>query len=78
MHGNDFEWCWDSYGLYSEGLQTDPIGPPEGTYRVLRGSAYWGVARNLRSAFRLRREPELRDDSIGLRVVRRPRRPVPA
>ncbi len=78
MHGNVYEWCWDWFGPYSESPQTDPIGPQEGTYRVLREGAYWVGTGNLRSAFRRRLGPVSRNVGIGFRVVRRPRRPVPA
>ena len=36
MHGNVNEWCSDWYGDYPEGLSTDPIGPNNGTERVMR------------------------------------------
>ena len=42
--------------------------------RVLRGGSAWNKARNLRSANRNRNEPENRNDNIGFRCVRRPRR----
>jgi RNA-directed DNA polymerase len=42
--------------------------------RVLRGGSAWNNPRNLRSANRNRNEPKNRNDNIGLRCVRRPRR----
>ena len=27
MSGNVYEWCWDRFGGYSSGSQTDPTGP---------------------------------------------------
>ena len=45
-----------------------------GVSRVLRGGAYWNEARNLRSANRNRNEPENRNDNVGVRCVRGPRR----
>jgi formylglycine-generating enzyme required for sulfatase activity len=40
MTGNVSEWCWDWYGLYSSGLQTDPHGPATVTERVVRGGSW--------------------------------------
>lgn len=45
-----------------------------GSLRVLRGGAYWNEARNLRSANRNRNKPENRNNDVGFRCVRGPRR----
>jgi formylglycine-generating enzyme required for sulfatase activity len=73
MAGNMYEWCWDWCSDYSVAAVTDPPGPDSGVFHVRRGGAYWVEARNLRSADRYRFEPVSRSDSIGFRVVRRPR-----
>jgi formylglycine-generating enzyme len=41
MAGSVFEWCWDHYGSYSSGSQTDPRGSSSGSIRVCRGG-FWG------------------------------------
>jgi formylglycine-generating enzyme required for sulfatase activity len=70
MHGNVLEWCWDWYGIYTDKAQTDPTGADSGYYRVGRGGQWNLVGHSLRSAFRLDRNPIIRYDSIGFRLVR--------
>ena len=41
MTGNVWEWVWDWYGPYPEGLMLDPIGPTHGEHRVHRGGAWY-------------------------------------
>ena len=53
MSGNAFEWCWDKYGAYSSGAQTDPMGPnTTGSPRVSRGGGGCSGSDFLRSASR--------------------------
>ncbi len=74
LHGNVWEWCWDRYGRYSSAAQDDPIGPPTGEERVLRGGAFSNSAVNLRSALRIRVRAENRFNNFGFRCARGPRR----
>jgi len=52
MLGNVWEWCGDWYGDYPVGGVDDPGGPASGSYRVLRGSSWYDIAGDCRSAVR--------------------------
>lgn len=69
MHGNVSEWCWDWLGNYPDSA-TDPIGPPAGAYRVVRGGCRTYPARYCRAASRSGALPTGRTSLIGLRVAR--------
>jgi formylglycine-generating enzyme required for sulfatase activity len=69
MHGNVLEWCQDWLGDYPTSAVTDPTGPENGAYRVLRGGSWFYYARNCRSAYRLRYGPGYRYRDTGFRLV---------
>ena len=69
MHGNVWEWCQDWKAEYPKGPVTDPTGPKEGQYRVLRGGAWYDPAGYCRSACRNYVRPSSRRDDFGFRVV---------
>jgi len=71
MHGNVREWCFDWYGTYASGSQTNPTGASSGTDRVLRGGGWSNFAGYLRSAGRGYSNPYARYIiNNGFRLVR--------
>jgi formylglycine-generating enzyme required for sulfatase activity len=70
MHGNVWEWCWDRYGDYSSGAQTDPTGAVSGDNRMIRGGCWDIDGQYLRSALRGGGIPDSRSYGIGFRLVR--------
>jgi len=72
MGGNAAEWVHDYYGSSGQigtAMETDPLGPVQGTYHVIRGSSWaHGTITELRLSFRDYNN-ESRDD-VGFRVAR--------
>jgi formylglycine-generating enzyme required for sulfatase activity len=69
MLGNVWEPVWDWYADYDP-VATDPVGPPSGTNRVVRGGSFDIPAHQSRVAFREYDVPESSDRTAGFRLAR--------
>jgi formylglycine-generating enzyme len=69
MAGNLWQWCWDWFGSYSSGSQTDPRGPASGGVRVIRGGSWGTGAYSCRTAHRSHNDPATGYFDSGIRVV---------
>ena len=69
MHGNVWEWCSDWHGSYPSEPVTDPVGPKEGSLRVLRGGGWINVAALCRSGDRYWNDPSIRFNDLGFRLA---------
>ncbi len=68
--GNVWEWCHDRMHSYGHAHAIDPIGPMEGTERVLRGGSWNVSARGVRAAYRFAYAPSFRRQFVGFRLSR--------
>ena len=69
MHGNVWEWCLDWQQEYAEGAATDPQGPPEGLFKVVRGGSWENAATMCRSANRGGKAVPEMGPNLGFRIV---------
>lgn len=75
LSGNVYEWCSDWYvenfNAMSQGLTSNPSGPPTGQYRVIRGGGWFETDRNnVRAAFRNADPDNTRNINLGFRCAR--------
>ncbi|MGB3976904.1 MAG: SUMF1/EgtB/PvdO family nonheme iron enzyme [bacterium] len=69
--GNFYEWCWDKYGSYPTGNQTNYTGVTSATnFRIIRGGYWLGELRACRSAHRSMSSLTYSGKDVGVRFVR--------
>ena len=68
--GNAWEWVADAYhpAVYTEAVRTDPGGPSDGPYRVMRGGGWSTFGTNMRAANRF--EDLVLGSPTGVRCAR--------
>lgn len=75
LHGNAQEWVQDAYTADYDGAPADGSARrfgPDPIRRVIRGGSWIDPAKYFRSAFRITRPPDDRNEYTGFRVVRVP------
>lgn len=75
MTGNAWEWCadWFSPSFHVDGPRADPMGPPAGTHRVIRGGSYLcheSYCYRYRVAARSANTPDSSTGNTGFRSAR--------
>jgi len=72
MSGNVSEWCYDRFDwdYYKQGDKANPIGPSEGTNRVLRGGSWADRPRESRVAYRGYNSQDFSFNALGFRIAR--------
>lgn len=71
MSGNVWEWVSDTYDeqYYSYSSVKNPVGPPKGPYRVLRGGSWLHDSNSARTSNRGRVAADYSGPGLGFRVV---------
>ena len=69
MAGNVSEWVFDWFAEYTEEAQTNPVGPDDGVYKILRGGGFRDSSDALRVNDRVLANPKSRSEGVGFRCA---------
>jgi formylglycine-generating enzyme required for sulfatase activity len=69
MIGNVWEWVSDWYGPYDGAAATDPKGPANGKFHIVRGGSWDETSDTMRVEFRNKVIPRISDDYNGFRCL---------
>lgn len=69
MSGNVYEWCSDKYGAYTNIAVSNPKGPNNGNYFVVRGGSWSNNGLHSRVSNRESAIPSKRSNCFGFRLV---------
>ena len=69
MNGNVWEWVFDWYAPYTSDTQENPMGPPTGTEKVLRGGSWYDLPDFLKADHRHPFDPDDNNHLVGFRCV---------
>ena len=69
MHGNVWEWTSDWFAEYPPAPLTDPVGPPDGKFKVFRGGGWNHAIEFARSRNRFMMSPTNGIYFVGFRVA---------
>jgi len=70
MSGNVMEWCWDWDSGYPSAAQNNPVGPPTGTLRIVRGGSWSARHTFCMVLSRQKNDPFYHGIDLGFRVAR--------
>lgn len=69
LGGNVSEWVYDWFDYYPYMAQTNPLGPSDGTYKILRGGGFRDSSDALRTTDRVMANPLSRSEGVGFRCA---------